>query len=158
MNEFEFAELLLQTAYALEDREPELMAMSGIASIQGVDILIEFDAEQHGGCICCYIDLGEIDRYAAGDMSQQLLSLNLLSGSRTTGVYALDEETGHPVFIVHLLDLDTIDGPWLAQALRVYAKEARQVRSRILSNWTDELPEFVQDTPVTSSLIPFNPV
>lgn len=132
MTEQQFMVLCASTAQHLDPSQREALSLHGEVEIEGVAMGLFFDAEQAPDMIFCYVDIGPVTRAQRADVYEHLLTLNLLSGSKTTGVYAVDPASSNAIFIVHLYDPESLEGHVLAQALQVYAAQANMMRTGLL--------------------------
>ena len=104
----------------------------GQVALDGVEIALFFDADIAPDTLMCYVDLGKVNPYNRTETYQSLLGLNLLSGSKTTGVYSLDPASGNAIFIVHFPHPERLDGKALARLLRDYTAQALAMRGGLL--------------------------
>lgn len=132
MTEQQFLDLCASAAQHLDIAAREALAQRGEVEIDGVAMGLFFDGDQAPDMIFCYVDIGPVARQQRGEIYEQLLTLNLLSGSKTTGVYAIDPASGNAIFIVHLYDPETLQGHVLVQALSAYAAQANALRQSLL--------------------------
>ena len=131
MNNTEFQDLCRDTCLALGLDDTNLLRDEGQVQVDGVDIAMLFDESDDADCIFCYVDLGQPPPDLRTQVWEQLLEMNLLHGSRTAGIYALDRESGHAVACMQLRDTHLLDGDFVAEMLRFYAEETRSAREKV---------------------------
>jgi hypothetical protein len=132
MTETQFRDLCRNASLALQAPSADALGEYGQIEVDGVDIGLFFDEEETPDMMFCYVDLGEVADTNRADIYENLLTLNLLSGSKTTGVYALDPASGNAIFVVHFYDPEEMEGNVLAEALRFYATQANSMRATLL--------------------------
>ena len=101
---------------------------------QGINISLIFDEEEAADRLFCYVDVGPIATANQAAAHHNLLQLNLLTGSKTIGVYGVHPASGNAIFSVHLFNPDAVTGEALARLLSVYADRAIRMRSTLLQN------------------------
>jgi hypothetical protein len=82
----------------------------------------------------CYVDLGPITEDLRLSVYERLLTLNLLSGTKTSGVYTIDPASGNAIFCVHLMHPERLDGTELAGLLQTYIHQALELHRTLLHN------------------------
>jgi hypothetical protein len=132
MNTLEFQDLCRSTSYALCLENVENLGSCKPIKVNGIHIALVFDEEFAPNKIYSYINLGQIPSKDRTTAYTRLLSLNLLSGAKTNGVFAIDESTGHAIFVVHLLIPDQFDSEQLSNILLDFASKAHSIRNTIL--------------------------
>jgi hypothetical protein len=143
MTETQFRDLCRDISLALQVEHAESLAEQGRITVDGVDMALFFNDQEESEMLACYVDLGEINPHTRSDAYAHLLTLNLMSGSKTTGVYALDPNSRNALFIVHFYHPEELDGETMAQTLRFYAAQANQMRG-VLLNWPQQASGFAQ--------------
>jgi hypothetical protein len=131
MNHSQFLELCrdISTELNLEDRDE--LGFSNYLEIDDIPIAFIFDEHSAPDRIFCYVDLGPIEDTQRLDIYDNLLSLNLLSGVKTNGVYALDPTSGHVLFVIHIVDLEHCNANDLANDLRSYAARSISLQKNL---------------------------
>ena len=79
----------------------------------------------------CYVDMGPVPDAMRTEMYGQLLTMNLLSGAKTNGVYSLDPASGNAIFVVHFMNPEQLNPGHMAQAFSVYASQTISLRAML---------------------------
>ena len=132
MTETEFQDLCRDISQTLQLSDLDALYRQGQVALDGVEIALFFDADIAPDTLLCYVDLGKVNPYNRMETYQSLLGLNLLTGSKTSGVYSLDPASGNAIFIVHFPHPERLDGKALARLLRGYAEQALAMRGGLL--------------------------
>ena len=83
-------------------------------------VTLEFDEEIDDDCLCVHVQMPGTEKLTQNlDVLRSLLALNMLSGSKTNGVFAMHPGTGQPTYTVQLTDLDQFTSTSLAEILRI---------------------------------------
>ncbi len=138
MNYQQYRGLCREASSALALPDHESLATEGFLELNGVRIALFFDDELITDRIFCYVDLGPVEEEKRVRVFEQLLMLNLLSGTKTSGVYSLDPGSGNAIFCVHLMEPDRLEGAHLAELLQCYADRAISFR-HIVENPPNDL-------------------
>jgi hypothetical protein len=138
MNYQQYRELCREASASLALPDHESLATEGFLDLNGVRIALFFDEELITDRIFCYVDLGPVEEGERDRIFEKLLMLNLLSGTKTSGVYSLDPGSGNAIFCVHLMEPDRLQGNHLADLLHCYAERAINFRN-IVKNPPDDL-------------------
>jgi hypothetical protein len=99
-----------------------------------------FDDFFSNDCILCITDIGEIPPYLKEKIFEALLTLNFLTGGKTTGVYAIDPISQRASFVVTLINPDSLSASDLADLLRCYANRSLQLQKTLFKNGELSLP------------------
>ena len=137
MNLQRYRELCRSTSVHLGLDDPDRLANEGFMEKNGIRIALFFDEEIISDRIFCYVDLGPIADEGRTRIFERLLTLNLLSGTKTSGVYTIDPSSGNAIFCVHLMNPDSIEGDDLAEMLDAYIGRAIELQSTLLRNVDD---------------------
>lgn len=134
MNDQQFGQLCRDTCRHLDvayaDGDPGISEIT----VKGINISLIFDEEEAADRLFCYVDVGPIATANQAAAHHNLLQLNLLTGSKTIGVYGVHPASGNAIFSVHLFNPDAVTGEALARLLSVYADRAVRMRSTLLQN------------------------
>jgi hypothetical protein len=77
-------------------------------------VTLEFDEEIDDDCLCVHVQMPGTEKLTQNlDVLRSLLALNMLSGSKTNGVFAMHPRT------VQLTDLDQFTSTSLSEILRI---------------------------------------
>jgi len=131
MNHSQFLALCREISVELNLDDLDELGFSNYLEINDIPIAFIFDEHSAPDRIFCYVDLGPIEESQRLDVYDNLLTLNLLSGTKTNGIYALDPTCGHVLFVVHIVDLDQSDPKLLANDLRSYASRAISLQNNL---------------------------
>ncbi len=144
MDQASFEQLCRDTATALNHPEPDVLVSRQQITINGIDIGIFFDEFDAADRIVCYIDIGEVPEGGREEILARMLAINLLTGTKTAGVYGLDPQRDHIVFVQHFLYPDMLTGESLAEILQAYSRHAITARDTLLNaSDTTPLPELL---------------
>jgi len=128
MKETEYRSLCREVSSALQQPDIESLGEDGHIEIDGVDIALFFDEDVNPDMLFCYVDMGPVPEAARTEIYGQLLTMNLLSGAKTNGVYSLDPTSGNALFVVHFMQPETLDAAQLAEAFQIYATQTNSLR------------------------------
>ncbi len=131
MDYSEFEQLCRDASGAMNLPDTESLASRHQISLNGIDIGLFFDEDEAGDRLVCYIDIGEPPEYDREEIIEQLLAMNLLTGSKTSGVYGLDRRKNRVIFIQHFLFPDLMSGETLAAILQDYSRHAMKIRETL---------------------------
>jgi hypothetical protein len=155
MDAFIFGSLCRDACQALGIADQDALAEMGQINIDGVDVGLVFD-EEDPSRLFCYVDLGDSSELATApdpvSIYKDMLSLNLLKGSKIDGVIGWDPSSDRFVLAAHLIDPDSLDGVSLSEILRHHARHAGFARNVRRLHLQEELP------PERSSIQPTNPI
>jgi hypothetical protein len=151
MKETEFRSLCRNISLSLQQPDAEALGEHGRIEVDGVDIALFFDEQVNPDMLFCYVDMGPIADAARTEVYGQLLSMNLLSGAKTNGVYSLDPASGNAIFVVHFMNPETLDAAQLAEAFKVYAAQTNSLRS-LLAEEAEQKPGTDTGTVRASSM------
>jgi hypothetical protein len=129
MKETEFRSLCRDISRALKQSDIEALGEQGRIGIDGVDIALFFDEQVNPDMLFCYVDMGPVAEASRTEIYGQLLTMNLLSGAKTNGVYSLDPASGNALFVVHFNNPEALDAAQLAEAFQVYATQTNSLRA-----------------------------
>ena len=133
MNHSQFLELSRDISTELNLDDLDELGLSNYLEINDIPIASIFDEHSAPDRIFCYVDLGPIEESQRLDIYDNLLMLNLLSGTKTNGIYALDPTSGHVLFVVHIVDLDQSDAKVIATDLRSYSARAISLQNNLFN-------------------------
>ncbi len=137
MNFQQYRELCRAASVALSLEDPDLLGNEGYLEKNGIRIALFFDEEIISDRIFCYVDLGPIEEAARTKIFERLLTLNLLSGTKTSGVYSIDPSSGNAIFCAHLMNPDWISGDELGGILDAYIARAVELQRSVLRDIDD---------------------
>ena len=134
MNFEQYRQLCRDVSVLLELPDPERLANEGLLELDGISMSLFHDEEVVDDRLFCYVDLGPVDDSRRARVFERLLMLNLLSGTKTSGVYSLDPASGNPIFCVHVMHPERLDTADMASLLRSYAMRARQLQQSVMTD------------------------
>lgn len=134
-----FVSLCRDVSLLLELPDPDRLGNEGILEHEGIRLALYHDPEVVDDRLFCYVDIGPVNEASRQRIFERLLMLNLLSGSKTSGVYALDPGSGNVIFCVHIMQPDRLQAAALADMLRAYVERALNLRQTVLQD-ADDLP------------------
>ena len=125
MNEFELRGLLADVGTELGHADRYLLADLRHTVIDDVVVNVIHDAQFDRNRLILHFVVGELPGDKAIVAMERLLRLNLLSGSKTTGVFALAPSTSEVIYAVHFFEPQRSTPRAVADALREHAKKAK---------------------------------
>lgn len=134
-----FVGLCRDVSLLLELPDPDKLGNEGILEHEGIRLALYHDPEIIDDRLFCYVDIGPVNESSRQRIFERLLMLNLLSGSKTSGVYAIDPGSGNVIFCVHIMQPDRLDAAQLADMLRAYVERALNLQHTVLQDF-DDLP------------------
>ena len=138
MKEAEFRSLCRNISHALLQPDAEALGEHGRIEIDGVDIALFFDEQVNPDMLFFYVDMGPVAEISRTEIYGQLLTMNLLSGAKTNGVYSLDPASGNAIFVVHFFNPEALDAAQLAEAFQVYATQTNSLRALLAADGQNE--------------------
>jgi hypothetical protein len=133
MTELEFQDLCRNVSLELGETDVDALGETGHLEIDDIELAVHFVADQAPDTIFCYTRLGSVPEHQRAVVYENLLRLNMLTGTKTLGVFALDAESEDAVLVVHIPVAGKIDPKGLARRLRMYAKQAILMRGTYLA-------------------------
>ena len=132
MEQEAYRELCRATSLALGINDTESLFNTGQLEIDGIEFGIFFEPSIAPDRVLCYIDLGKIQDRGRESIFSRLLSLNVISGTKTAGVYGLDRDGEHAFFIQHFMHPEFLTGEQFSLILRSYAFHAKHLQTTVL--------------------------
>ncbi|MDB5798714.1 MAG: hypothetical protein JWP36_2616 [Paucimonas sp.] len=132
MTETEFRALCRAASLALNLADADQLHDCCQVVVDGVDIGLVLDHSDKTQLLHCYVDIGAFDAVRHPDALAELLKLNLYSGSKTHGVFAMDPVSERALLVSHLPLHPGLTGERLAAILRAYAGTATDLRTGLL--------------------------
>jgi hypothetical protein len=146
MDTYAFITLCRDASRALGLEDVDRLASTGQVWIDDIEITLIFD-EEHKDRLFCYVEVGSVESLDASSdcvrAYRDMLTLNLLRGSKTAGVIALDPVSNGLVLVSHLINPDSYDGTQLAALLRDHASDSTFAREV----WAARVEAQVPQTP-----------
>lgn len=122
---FESRALLRHIGEALGLADPHALADHHTATVDGMTLHLQADPTQQIERWVLHVEIGEVPERQWALALERLMRLNLLSGSKTTGVFALAPFGRQAVYAVHLFDLAQRTPAAIAAGLRQHLDHAR---------------------------------
>ena len=140
MNEYELRTLLVAVATQLGHTDIYLLADLRYTVIE--DMLVNFihDPQLDPRRLVLHFDMGELPEQEPLLALLGLMHLNLLSGSKTTGVFALDAAASRLIYAVHFFEPHRSPALAIVNALREHAQKAKAALALIDAAVTEEAP------------------
>lgn len=132
MNYEQYRDLCRSASVSLGLENLDQLANEGFLEKDGIRVALFFDEEIVADRLFCYVDLGPIKEQVRLEVFERLLTLNLLSGTKTSGVYTIDPSSGNAIFCVHLMNPEHLGGAELAEMLSSYIKRAIELQRTLL--------------------------
>ncbi len=138
MNLADFQQLCRETCIALNYPDSDALGTTNEITLHGVKIGLFFDDLEMNDRLVCYVDIGELPTIDREEILSRMLAINLLTGTKVSGVYGLDPQRNCIVFMQHFLYPDMLTGKELAQILDGYAKHAKEAQKTIMNSSREE--------------------
>lgn len=132
MDQTEFMALCHSTSLELECKDPDALGKTNIIDVDGVRIGLFFDEDMAPDRILCYIDIGKLPAFGREEILERILAINLLTGSKTSGVYGLDQQSDTLIFVQQFLYPELMTGEDLADILQGYSTHALSLQENLL--------------------------
>ena len=88
----DFQQLCRDTCIALNYPDSDTLGSSNQITLDGVDIGLFFDDLEMNDRLVCYVDIGEVPAVDREEILARMLAINLLTGTKVSGVYGLDRQ------------------------------------------------------------------
>ncbi|MDR6537721.1 type III secretion system chaperone [Variovorax soli] len=128
MNHTKFQDVCVNAARALRADATEQDGRCSL-TIDVTEVPVDLDEDAHA--LHCYVNLGDANSLDRMDVCEQLLALNLRTHVTHYGTYALEPASAWVIFCANLQDATTLNGEKLAQMLRYYLHETKEVRQMV---------------------------
>jgi hypothetical protein len=125
MNEFELRTLLAAVAVELGHTDQYLLADMRHTVVDDVPVRVIHDAQRDPNRLILHFDMCHLPEGEPFLALLSLMHLNLLSGSKTTGVFALDFDASQLIYAVHFFEPHRSPVRAMANALREHAQKAK---------------------------------
>ncbi len=145
MDQNDFRELCRSASVLLRCEDPDALGNTNLIDVDGVRFGLFFDEELAPDRILCYVDIGKLPVLGREEILQRILSLNLLTATKTSGVYGFEPKSDTLIFIQHFLYPELMSGEDLYRILQGYSDHANGLRQNLLD------PENL--TPVADMLV-----
>lgn len=132
MTPYDARQTLLHVGLCLGLEDPGSLADFGTCRLGGLSVTLMPADEPPTDRWVVHFDLGEIQANRAPDAMAQLLRLNHLSGSKTTGVFALSPLGWSALYTVHFFNVSRRSPQAFAQAIEAHARTARSAMTLML--------------------------
>jgi hypothetical protein len=149
-----FSALCRATSLALQVEDTEKLFSAGEIDIDDIAFGIFFEPDIAPDRILCYIDLGAIPDEGREDIFSRLLSLNVISGTKTSGVYGIDKDGENALFVQHFMYPELLSGEQFALILKSYAFHAKTLQTTILNPaYMDSTEEVLRHSLMSNNLL-----
>lgn len=140
MDRHDYMALCRNASALLGVPDVERLGIDGEVVVEGETIGIVFDESEDAERIFCYVGLCTTDRVEAShrplDIYRDLLSFNLLTGSKTSGVIALEPDSSQLTLVVHILVNEFLDADQMVHILRESASNVSFLRDLVSARLT----------------------
>jgi len=140
MDQETYWELCRNTSIALGVSDIDSLANEGYLSIDGINIQFIYDGLFLNDRILCVCEIGKIKKELKEKILESLLMLNFLTGSKTTGVFAVDPINQCASFVVTLINPENLSADDLADLLRCYTSRNLYLQKTLFLNGELSLP------------------
>ncbi len=132
MDDESFVQLCRETCAVLNQSDIDALSSTNQITVDGINIGVFFNAADIEDRVICYIDIGKVPDLDREEILERILAINLMSGSKTSGVYGLDRQNDRIIFVQHFLYPELLNGEIFAEILRGYAGHASSARKTLL--------------------------
>lgn len=132
MDQEDFRKLCREASVQLGSEDPDALGETNLVEVDGVRIGLFFDADLAPDRILCYVDVGKLPVVEREEIMERILAINLLTATKTAGVYGLDQQTDSLIFVQHFLFPELMSGEVLAGILKGYGAHANSLRQNLL--------------------------
>ena len=147
MNSSLFLKLCHATSAALGCADNDELGNSHTIDIDGVNIALFFEEDFSPDHILCYIDIGPLPVFRREEILERILAINLLTATKTSGVYGLDQTRDSLIFVQHFVAPGLLSGEELAKILTNYSAHAISIKQNLLDpNNLRPLPTILADS------------
>jgi hypothetical protein len=128
----QFLKLCRSTSAALDCVDIDELGNTNSIDVDGVNIALFFDEDFAPDHILCYIDIGPLPPFRREEILERILAINLLTATKTSGVYGLDQARDSLIFAQHFMSPDLLSGEELAEILKGYSSHANSLKQNLL--------------------------
>ena len=132
MNHSQFLKLCRSTSAALDCVDIDELGNTNSIDVDGVNMALFFDEDFAPDHILCYIDIGPLPPFRREEILERILAINLLTATKTSGVYGLDQARDSLIFAQHFMSPDLLSGEELAEILKGYSSHANSLKQNLL--------------------------
>lgn len=144
MDQNDFRQLCRSASLLLHCDDPDALGTTNVIDIDGVRIGLFFDEDLAPDRILCYLDIGKLPLLGREEILERSLALNLLTATKTSGVYGFEPKSDTLIFVQHLLYPELMSGDELYRILQGYADHANSLRKTLLDpDNTDPVPDML---------------
>ena len=140
MDANDFAILCRSIVGKISNAEIKISERACALKINGIDISLFFNPLVASDRMHCFVDIGIVPANGREAIFSHLLSMNLLSATKTSGVYGFDQESEKLIFVQQIIYPDLMDPDELATILAEYSIQANYLRQTLLE--TEDLHSF----------------
>jgi hypothetical protein len=132
MNHSQFLKLCRSTSTALGCIDIDALGITNSIDVDGVNMALFFDEDFAPDHILCYIDIGPLPPFRREEILERILAINLLTATKTSGVYGLDQARDSLVFVQHFASPELLSGEVLAEILKGYSTHVSSLKQNLL--------------------------
>ncbi len=132
MDQNDFRQLCRAASVLLHCDDPDALGTTNLIDIDGVRIALFFDEELAPDRILCYVDIGKLPVLGREEILERVLTLNLLTATKTSGVYGFEPKSDTLIFVQHFLFPELMSGEELYRILQGYSDHANSLRQHLL--------------------------
>ncbi len=134
MDQNDFRQLCRAACVLLHCEDPDALGNTNIIDIDGVRIALFFDEDLAPDRILCYVDIGKLPVLGREEILERVLTLNLLTATKTSGVYGFEPKSETLIFVQHFLYPELMSGDDLYRILQGYGDHANSLRHNLLDS------------------------
>jgi len=147
MNSSLFLKLCHATSVALGCADKDALGNSHTINVDGVNMALFFEEHFAPDHILCYIDVGQLPAFRREEILERILAINLLTATKTSGVYGLDQARDSLIFVQHFISPELLSGEKLAKILSSYSVHSISIKQNLLDpNNLHPLPTILADS------------
>jgi hypothetical protein len=147
MDSSQFLKLCRATSVALGYADNDALGNSHTIDIDGINIALFYEEHFSPDHILCYIDIGPLPVFRREEILERILAINLLTATKTSGVYGLDQARDSLIFVQHFASPELLCGDELAKILTTYSAHAISLKQNLLDpNNLRPLPALLADS------------
>jgi len=147
MDSSQFLKLCHATSAALGCADKDALGNSHTINVDGVNMALFFEEHFAPDHILCYIDVGQLPAFRREEILERILAINLLTATKTSGVYGLDQARDSLIFVQHFISPELLSGEKLAKILSSYSVHSISIKQNLLDpNNLHPLPTILADS------------
>jgi len=132
MNRSQFLKLCRSTSRAIGCIDIDALGITNSIDVDGVNMALFSDEDFAPDHILCYIDIGPLPPFRREQILERILAINLMTATKTSGVYGLDQARDSLIFVQHFTSPNLLSGEVLAEILKGYSTHANSLKQNLL--------------------------